>query len=134
MKRALLLDSNVVIETINGNCAAFERFGRAERVYLCPIVLGECKAGLRDTRKDRNRKQKLAEMVALPNVVCPPLTTATSDFYASVWQFLRDMGRPIPISDIWIAAHTMELGATLVTTDSHFDGIPGLRVLHAEDA
>ena len=134
MKRSLLLDSNVVIETINGDCSAFERFGRAERVYICPIVIGECKAGLRDTRKDRNRKQKLADLVALPNVVCPPITTATADFYASIWQFLRDIVRPIPISDIWIAAHAMELGATIVTTDSHFDAIPGLRVLHAEDA
>jgi tRNA(fMet)-specific endonuclease VapC len=134
MKYTLLLDSNVVIEAINGDCPAFDRFGRAEFVYFSPIVLGECRAGLRDSRKDRNRLQKLNELISLPNAVCPPLTAATSVSYASIWQYLRDVGRPIPFSDIWIAAHTMELGATLVTRDVHFDGIPGLRVLHAEEA
>ncbi|MFZ4394941.1 MAG: hypothetical protein ACOYOU_04860 [Kiritimatiellia bacterium] len=30
--------------------------------------------------------------------------------------------------DLWIAAHTMECGAVLITFDQHFHDIPGLRV------
>lgn len=38
----------------------------------------------------------------------------------------RLQGTPIPTNDIWITAQTMEHGAELVTTDSHFDKISGL--------
>ena len=39
---------------------------------------------------------------------------------------LRAKGLPIPSNDIWIAAHTMETGADLVSYDRHFDHIDGL--------
>ncbi len=35
-------------------------------------------------------------------------------------------GRPIPTNDIWIAAHAMEAGADLVSSDRHFGEIDGL--------
>jgi tRNA(fMet)-specific endonuclease VapC len=31
-----------------------------------------------------------------------------------------------PYNDVWIAAQTMESGAELLTSDSHFEKIPGL--------
>jgi tRNA(fMet)-specific endonuclease VapC len=37
-------------------------------------------------------------------------------------------GTPIPINDIWIAAHSLETGSILVTYDDRFALIPGLRL------
>jgi predicted nucleic acid-binding protein len=39
---------------------------------------------------------------------------------------LRKKGRPIPTNDIWIAAHTMEADADLISSDPHFGRIDGL--------
>jgi len=41
---------------------------------------------------------------------------------------LRKLGTPIPINDVWIAAHALETGSVLVTYDDHFSRIPGLRL------
>jgi len=35
-------------------------------------------------------------------------------------------GRPIPISDVWIAAHAMETGADLASADGHFEHVEGI--------
>jgi len=37
-------------------------------------------------------------------------------------------GKPLPINDVWIAAHALETGAVVVTYDAHFKSIPGLRL------
>ena len=128
---ALLLDSNVVIRHINGTRDGSALFAGADAVYLSPVVLGECLAGLRNTNRDRNRRAKLELLLSCSNVAVPPLTAATATHYARLWQYLTDTGRPIPANDIWIAAHAMELAATLVTADRHFDAIPNLSVILA---
>lgn len=46
--------------------------------------------------------------------------------YASVFRHLSERGRPIPDSDMWIAACALEAGATICTSDKHFDAIDSL--------
>jgi tRNA(fMet)-specific endonuclease VapC len=41
---------------------------------------------------------------------------------------LKKAGRPIPLNDVWIAAHALETGSVLVTYDAHFAAVPGLRL------
>ncbi len=41
---------------------------------------------------------------------------------------LKRLGKPIPSNDIWIAAHTLETGAELVTLDAHFRHVAGLPI------
>ena len=54
------------------------------------------------------------------------ITTVTAEFYSLIINQLRQKGTPIPTNDIWIAAITMEHGATLATDDSHFSRIEGI--------
>ena len=56
-----------------------------------------------------------------------PITAQTADSYALVYSNLRRTGRPIPTNDLWIAASALEHGAALLTRDSHFGAIDGLR-------
>jgi predicted nucleic acid-binding protein len=37
-------------------------------------------------------------------------------------------GAPIPVNDVWIAAHALETGSILVSFDAHFSRVPGLRL------
>ena len=131
MKKPFLIDTNVLIDLTNGVSRVQPRLEKSGRVFVSPVVRGEFMAGVRNNAKSRARKQVFDAFMALPNVVRPPLTDATADNYGKLWQFLTDTGRRIPSNDIWIAAHAMELGAILVTTDHHFDDIPNLSVLYA---
>ena len=40
---------------------------------------------------------------------------------------LYKKGKPIPTNDVWIASLAKQHGFTLVTTDKHFNEIPGLQ-------
>jgi predicted nucleic acid-binding protein len=48
------------------------------------------------------------------------------------WKFgtlkhrLQTAGTPIPINDVWIAAHATESGSHLMTRDTHFANVAGL--------
>lgn len=75
-----------------------------------------------------SRKQILAAFMDKPTVELLPAGEDTADFYARIWSALRKGSRPIPTNDVWIAAQAMETGSVLVTYDSHFAQIPGLRI------
>jgi tRNA(fMet)-specific endonuclease VapC len=47
-----------------------------------------------------------------------------------VKQNLKKAVTPLPINDVWIAAHALETGSTLVTYDNHFKKIAGIRRWH----
>jgi predicted nucleic acid-binding protein len=42
---------------------------------------------------------------------------------------LRRAGTPVPANDVWIAAVTMGTAGILVTFDSDFSRVPGLRCI-----
>ena len=54
---------------------------------------------------------------------------------ARAWAVLRvaprDAGRTLRTNDSWIAATALALDVPVVTQDSDFDGVPGLRVVRA---
>jgi predicted nucleic acid-binding protein len=124
-----LIDTNVLIDMANGKSPLGERIARTHRVYISPIVHGEFLAGIRAGDRHRAKQRSYDILLSLPNVSIPALTAATADRYARLWQFLSDSGHRIPANDIWIAAHALELSATLVTADRHFSAIPTLPLL-----
>lgn len=52
----------------------------------------------------------------------------TLDIHSELRFALQKSGKPIPQNDLWQAAIAIQHDAVLVTNDSHFVGIPGLRV------
>ena len=54
------------------------------------------------------------------------VTWETADIFGRISTNLRKQGTPIPSNDIWIAAHSMEAGADLLSSDPHFRHIEGL--------
>jgi tRNA(fMet)-specific endonuclease VapC len=55
-------------------------------------------------------------------------TETTAEYFAMLKTQLKKNGTPIPMNDVWIAAQALETGSLLVTFDSHFQVVPGLRV------
>jgi len=101
--RALLLNTDAYSMYRRGDESVLDYLARADRVYMSLFVMAELFYGFMGGDRE------------------------TADFYARVKQELKLKGSPIPINDVWIAAHCMELGAELVTFDRHFLAVPGLR-------
>lgn len=133
MRKTFLPDTNVLIDMLNGTLPKLRRELAAEhRVYLSLFVEGEFRVGLSDTARGAAAERALADFTALQNVVQAAPTPPVAKRYGEILRLLLSRGRPIPTNDIWIAAHALELGATLVTTDPHFKEIPLLDVLYPD--
>ncbi len=61
-----------------------------------------------------------------------PVGPVTADRYSRVMTALKAKGRPIPINDVWIAAHAMETDADLVWADKHFGYVDGIAWVRME--
>ena len=122
----VLLDSNAYSNWKRGHRKVAELV-RSSREILVPIVVvGELLYGFQyGTRTDEN-KRELDAFLDNARVTVPAMTLTTSDRYARIASALRAKGRPIPTNDIWIAAHAMETGADLVSSDQHFEAVDGL--------
>jgi tRNA(fMet)-specific endonuclease VapC len=62
------------------------------------------------------------------SVITIDASVETADFFGVIKNSLKQAGRPIPINDVWIAAHALEHGVVLVTRDKHFHWVAGLRL------
>ena len=125
--RPILIDTNAYTAFMLGDAAVVEVVAHAERLCLNSIVLGELLGGFAaGTRESRNRAE-LARFMDSPRVEVVPVTAETADSYALVYSSLRRKGQPIPTNDLWIAASALEHGAALLTRDTHFGQIDGLR-------
>jgi tRNA(fMet)-specific endonuclease VapC len=63
-----------------------------------------------------------------PTVKILNATTETSEVFGYIKSNLKIAGTPIPINDVWIAAHAIETGSVLVSFDAHFIKVPGIRL------
>ncbi len=93
---------------------------------MSAVVVGELLYGFRNGSRFEQNLEKLEAFLAQPAVGLLPVTWATADRFGQIAAALRRKGRPIPTNDIWIAAHAMEAGADLVSSDRHFGEVDGL--------
>ena len=122
----LLLDTNAYVDLMLGRPEVGDRIRRSERIYLSAVVAGELIFGFRNGRRYESNMRMLEEFLANPYVEFLPVTMTTADRFGRISGELRRKGKPIPTNDIWIAAHAMESGAELLSSDVHFGLISGL--------
>lgn len=126
--RRVLLDTSAYSRFLAGDDKVLDRLAAADRVYMSIFVLGELLAGFRAGAKEKRNRRILGQFLAKPGVSVLEATMETAECFGMIKAALRAAGRPIPINDVWIAAHALDSGAVLVTYDEHFRDIPGLRV------
>jgi tRNA(fMet)-specific endonuclease VapC len=120
----VLLDTSAYSAFFRGHAGIIEVLRTADEIVFSAIVLGELQAGfVRGTHRARNRHE-LDLFLGSPRSTIAAIGAETALRYAEILTFLMKMGAPIPTNDIWIAASAMELGAAVLTTDSHFKRIP----------
>ncbi|MDP1920884.1 MAG: type II toxin-antitoxin system VapC family toxin [Myxococcales bacterium] len=119
------LDTNAVSALFEGDEALVALLGRADRLSLPVIVVGEYRYGLQRSRHRRQLEVLLQQLVAASEVLTVGLETTV--VYAQTRERLRARGRPLPENDVWIASLCLEHGLELVTRDSDFEHVEGLR-------
>jgi tRNA(fMet)-specific endonuclease VapC len=126
--KKILLDTNAYVRFLRGDEKVMAYLAQADSVYMSVFVLGELYAGFRAGGKERENRQILERFLLKSTVTTLEATIETADVFGLIMASLRKFGKPIPINDVWIAAHGLETGSILVTYDDHFAVIPGLRL------
>lgn len=124
---AILLDTNAYVRYLAGDEKVLEALARANRVSMSVFVLGELYSGFRAGDREKKNRQILDLFLAKPGVEVLEATRETAEYFGMIKDGLKKAGRPIPLNDVWIAAHALETASVLVTYDTHFAAVPGLR-------
>ncbi|MFQ6070828.1 MAG: type II toxin-antitoxin system VapC family toxin [Candidatus Aminicenantales bacterium] len=126
--RKILLDTNAYVRFLVGDDKVLSYLAQADCVYMSIFVLGELFAGFKAGEKEKQNRLILERFLQKSTVQVYEATKDTAEIFGLVKDSLRKSGHPIPINDIWIAAHTLETGSILITYDTHFTPVPGLRI------
>jgi len=122
----LCLDTNAYTALMRGHAAVADRVRRAERVLVSAIVAGELMFGFRNGLHYEKNLKDFSDFLDNPYVELIPVSLITADRFGRIAALLRRKGKPLPTNDIWIAAHAIESGAELLSSDRHFEWIEGL--------
>jgi predicted nucleic acid-binding protein len=129
-----LLDTNAISGLMRANLRiGMDGLGQDDRAVTCTIVRGEILFGIarlppgkrRDELEETNRQ-------FLAVLHCEPVPERAADYYAAVKLARQQHGLTLDENDLWVAATTLALGATLVSRDRDFRGVKGLLVLALE--
>ncbi len=127
MKR-ILLDTNAYVRFLRGDERVLSYLAQADMVFMSVFVLGELLAGFKAGGKEKENRRILEGFLLKSSVTVLDGTMDTADLFGLVMAALKKSGTPIPINDVWIAAHALETGSVLATFDEHFTAVPGLRL------
>ena len=130
--KKVLLDTNAYVRLLTGSEAVLDVVGEADRVYMSIFVLGELFAGFAGGTREKENREVLDRFLRRPPVRILNATSETAEIFGVTKHNLKRAGTPVPINDVWIAAHAAETGSVLVTFDRHFERIGGLRLWTAQ--
>ena len=121
----MILDTNAVSALFEGDRALAALLGGEGRQHLPVIVIGEYRYGLVRSRHRRSLRSLLDKLISESIVL--PIGVETAAAYAAVREALRARGTSIPENDIWISALAVEHGLDIVSRDTDFDQVGGVR-------
>ena len=127
--RRLLIDTNIYSYALRGDNDVVEILRKAEKIGFSVISIGELLTGFKGGGKEQKNREELENFLDSPRVVIYSVNEDTSEFYAEILNNLRQIGRPVPTNDIWIAAVAFQNGLRLFTKDIYFKAIAGLSLV-----
>jgi len=123
-----MLDTNMVSHILKGHHRALERLAQTSMAEVCisAITEGELRFGL----AKRPQATRLHRIVGefLQRVDVRPWNSSTADSYGALRASVEALGKGVGALDLLIAAHAVELSATLVSNDAAFRTVPNLSV------
>jgi tRNA(fMet)-specific endonuclease VapC len=123
----LILDTNALSAFLDSTPAAVEIVSGARELAIPVIVAGEFAFGAAQSRHREAYERSLQRMLDRCTVLDIGIETARH--YAAIRLELKSAGKPIPATDVWIAALSRQHAIPVMSRDSHFDFVGGLRRL-----
>jgi tRNA(fMet)-specific endonuclease VapC len=123
-----LLDTNICIYIAKQRPAnVLQRFQSLQpgEVAMSVITYGELRYGASKSQRRADALKTLDELVTL--IPALPLDGTAADYYGDLRSLLERSGTSIGNNDLWISAHALSLGITLVTNNEReFNRVAGL--------
>lgn len=129
--KKLLIDTNIYVAFKRNEPKVVELLRQAESIAVNSVVLGELLAGFMGGSRETLNRRELDQFLDSARVDFLAVDESSAEFFALVFNNLKQIGKPIPTNDVWIAASAMQHGLTLATMDSHFTYIAGLSLYPA---
>ena len=127
--KKILLDTNAYTRLLAGEASVLHVISAAETVYVSVFVLGELYAGFKGGTKESENKDILRRFLSKPGIKILNATLETAEVFGYIKFCLKKAGTPLPINDLWIAAHAKSAALTLVTNNEReFKRVSGLKV------
>ena len=127
-----LLDANAITDLIYKHPRFDSRLnglGGSDAIITCATLRGEILYGLIRLPIGRKRSELESRVMPVFNLApTQPIPPAADDHYATVKLACEKKGMSVSDNDLWIAATTLALGVTLVSRDTDFKHVDGLRV------
>ncbi len=120
----MLIDTNALSAWADGDAGLNPIFQKANLIALPVVVLGEYRFGIRQSRRRDHYEVWLETFLTQCEVL--NVDVLTTIHYAAVRSELKQIGRPIPANDMWIAALARQHRLPVLTRDRHFDSLSGL--------
>ena len=122
----MLIDTNIYSLAMRGDAEVVDTLRRTRSIGISVISIGELLSGFKAGKKERKNRRELEEFLDSPRVRVYGIDEDCAEFYASILNSLRSVGKPVPTNDLWIASIALRYGLRIYTKDSHFQNIPGI--------
>jgi len=130
--RKVLIDTNIYSAFKRDDPVIVDAFQHFDFIGISVTVLAELYAGFKGSKREKRNRTELEAFMNSSRVHFIGHDRDTADFYAQIFNNLKENGTPIPTNDIWIAASAMQNGLALFSLDNHFSYISGL-ILQTKD-
>jgi predicted nucleic acid-binding protein len=128
---AVLIDTDLLIDLERQQIVIEGLLGEEERAISVVTVSELLHGVLRAEGATRARRGAFVEHL-LAGLQAIPITQPVARVHAEIWSQLTTRGELIGAHDLWIAATAIAHGLGVATRNgSHFERVPGLRVIAA---
>jgi len=113
MKR-IIIDTNFYAAFKRSEAIAVNLLKSVEYIGVNTVILGELLAGFRCGNREKQNRFELDQFIdsaRVARVATIAMDDETAEFYAQVFSELRQIGRPIPSNDLWLAASALQHGS-----------------------
>ncbi|MGH9613070.1 MAG: type II toxin-antitoxin system VapC family toxin [Bryobacteraceae bacterium] len=121
----MILDTNALSAIADGETGAINQVSKPRELAIPVIVLGEYRFGIAQSRRKSEYERWLGMFLSVCNALL--VNVETTIRYADVRLALKRMRTPSPANDVWIAALCLQYDEPILSQDSHFDFVPGVR-------
>jgi predicted nucleic acid-binding protein len=121
----VILDTNALAAYLDRTPEAAAIVSEAREIATPVIVAGEFAFGIAQSRHREAYERSLHRM--LDRCFVLDIGIEVARHYAAIRLELKAAGKPIPANDVWIAALSRQHAMPVMSRDSYFDFVGGLR-------